>query len=400
MTEKSSSAYILSPYGKHTRLVTRLVSAVLLTCLGCIDPYAPDLLSIDYGILVVDGFFVPNDTTRIRLSRTVTMDSPENSAPEPLADVKIEGDNGFSITLSQHAGQLYTAPPMSVDRTARYKMSIQTADGKTYESNYIPINASPPIDSILIHEGSDSVAVTFNVFAHDLENDARYYSYQYDETWEYTAYGYSVYKYENGVIVPRKRADELFTCYKTRKSSDIRLTSTARLSDDVVYDYPVLEMRESDRRLYHAYSLNVRQYVLTADAYKYWSIVNKNSEELGTLFDPIPSQPSGNFTCISDPNQPVIGFFSASYVSTKRILVKRAELSGPQELYQPTGYERCSEIFVPLKDMSEEKLQGMLLIDRVYDRVTFELIGYKVSEAFCLDCRLMGGTTKRPSYWR
>ena len=396
MTEKATPGH----FNKPLRQLARMISGLLLMCLGCVDPYAPDLLSLDYGILVVDGFFVPNDTTRIRLSRTVTMDSPENSAPEPSADVKIVGDNGFSITLAPREGQLYTAPPMAVDITAQYKMIVRTADGKTYESTFVPMHASPPIDSLVVHEQSDSAVVTFNVFAHNPNNDARYYSYQYDETWEYTASNYSIFKYDNDKVVPRPRADELYVCYQSRSSSDIRLTSTAHLSEDVVYDYPILEMRQSDRRLYQAYSLNARQYVITPEAHAYWSIINQNSEQLGTLFDPIPSQPIGNFTCTTDPGQPVIGFFTASEVSTKRILVKRAELIGPKELYQPTGYEKCILTILPLEDVSAASLQGQLINDGVYADFTSELIGYKVGPAFCLDCRMMGGTTNRPSYWR
>jgi hypothetical protein len=400
MTENAAPGEFLSRCDKRICKATRLVSFALLMCLGCIDPYAPDLLSIDYGILVVDGFFVPNDTTRIRLSRTVTMDSPGNSAPEPSADVRIEGDNGFSIKLAPREDQLYTAPPMSVDMTAHYKIIVRTADGKTYESKFVPVHASPAIDSLVVHEQSDSIVVTFNVFAHNPNNDARYYSYQFDETWEYSASAYSIFKFENDEVVPRRRADELYVCYQSRSSSDIRLTSTAHLSEDVVYDFPILEMRQSDRRLYQTYSLNARQYVLTPEAHAYWSIVNQNSEQLGTLFDPIPSQPIGNFTCTTDPGQPVIGFFTASEVSEKRILVKRAELSGPEELYQPTGYENCVLTILPLEDVSAANLQGLLISEGVYAEFTSELLGYKVGPAFCLDCRIKGGTTKRPSYWR
>jgi hypothetical protein len=402
ITESPTPGEFQRRCNQYLRQLTRVISGLLLLCLGCIDPYTPDLLSIDYGILVVDGFFVPNDTTRIRLSRTVTMDSPPHSVPEPAAAVKIEGDNGFSMTLSQQKDHVYTAPPIKVDLTAQYKMIIHTADGKTYESMFVRVNASPPIDSVIIHEESDSIGVTFNVFANNPKNDARarYYSYQYDETWEYTASGYSIYKFENDEIVPRRRADELFVCYQSRSSSDIRLTSTAHLSQDVVYDFPILKMRQSDRRLYQTYSLNARQYVLTPEAYAYWSIINQNSEQLGTLFDPIPSQPIGNFTCTTDQNQPVIGYFTASDVATKRILVKRAELGGPKEPYQPTGYEKCVLSFIAVEDVSAENLQGLLINESVNEDVTSEIVGYKVGPAFCLDCRMMGGTTKRPSYWR
>src|SRR5690349_8659192 len=93
-----------------SRRRSRLLAVLMMLCLACIDPYAPDMLSVDYGILVIDGFFVPNDTTRITLSRTVTMDAEQSAGSEPPATVRIESDHGFSLVLAPQKGQLYTAP--------------------------------------------------------------------------------------------------------------------------------------------------------------------------------------------------------------------------------------------------------------------------------------------------
>lgn len=378
----------------------RTAFGFLFACLACIDPYAPDLLSIDYGILVIDGYFVPNDTTQIRLSRTATMDSPVNDVPEPPARVRIEGDNGFAITLSPHADNTYTAPPQAVDARAKYRLTVRTADGREYESKFVSVATKTSLDSVVIHEEPDGVEVSFNVFSHDSKNASRYYSYQFDETWEYIARDYSVYEFKNGVIVPRTTAAELYNCWKSRPSTDIVITTTARLSEDIVYDLPILRMRQSDRRLYFAYSLNARQYVLTPEAYDYWRIIRQNSEELGTLFDPLPAQPNGNYVCTSERSRPVLGFFTASEVSTSRVLVRREELKGPNEPYQSDGYENCASHIVALEDMTEANLAGQLINDRRFDILTFELIGYAVYPAYCLDCRMSGGTTVRPPYWR
>ncbi|MEJ1239959.1 DUF4249 domain-containing protein [Chryseolinea sp. T2] len=382
------------------RPMARLLSATFIFCFACIDPYAPDVLNVDYGILVIDGYFVPNDTTRILLSRTVTMDSPDNMAPEPAAQVRIEGNNGFKLTLSPQPNHTYTAPPVAVDYSASYRLLIHTSDGREYASDFVSLAARTVVDSVAVHEKVDSEDVTFNVYAHDPKNASRYYSYQFDETWEYIARDYSVYKFQDGQIVPRNRADELYTCWRTRSGSDISLTSTERLSEDVVYDFPILSMKQSDRRLYFAYSLNARQYVLTPEGYTYWKVIRQNSEELGSLFDPLPAQPHGNFSCTSEPGRSVIGFFTASDVTTARVVVKRDELRGPNELYQSDGYENCPSKIVLLEYMNEQDLAGWLINDKRFDLVTFELIGYSVYPEDCLNCRLRGGTTVRPAYWR
>jgi hypothetical protein len=372
----------------------------MIMCLACIDPYSPDMLSIDYGILVIDGYFVPNDTTRITLTRTTTIDAEQSAVEEPPATVRIESDNGFSVVLTPQGGHLYTTPPLPVDTQANYRMTVRTADGRVYESEYVPLHTKTSVDSVAVHEESAGENVSFNVFSHDVANRSGYYSFQYDETWEYSAMDYSLYRWENGVVVPRKSAAELYSCWNTRQSSDIRITSTVPLSADVVFDFPLVEMRQSDRRLYFAYSLFVRQYVLTAEAFSYWTITRKNSEELGGLFDPLPAQPNSNYRCTTDPGRPVVGFFTASEVSTRRLFIKRSDLRGPHELYQPTGYEKCECKILPLEDLSEENLRGHLIVDGLYEEQTSRLLGYKICETYCLDCRLAGGTLRRPDYWQ
>jgi len=383
-----------------SRRRSRLLAVLMMLCLACIDPYAPDMLSVDYGILVIDGFFVPNDTTRITLSRTVTMDAEQSAGSEPPATVGIESDHGFSLVLAPQKGQLYTAPPVTVDNQANYRLTVRTADGRVYESDYVPLHTKTSVDSVVVHEEPGGENVSFNVFAHDVSNTSRYYSFQYDETWEYSALDYSIYRWDNGVVVPRKSAAELYSCWNTRPSSEIRVTSTAQLSEDVVFDFPLAEMRQSDRRLYFAYSLNVRQYVLTPEAFNYWTATRKNSEELGGLFDPMPSQPGSNYRCTTDPGRPVVGFFTTSEVTTKRLFVKRAELRGPRELYQPTGCEKCECKALPLEDLNDENLRGYLIVDGLYEDVTSKLLGYKICQTYCLDCRLAGGTLHRPDYWQ
>ena len=80
--------------------------------------------------------------------------------------------------------------------------------------------------------------------------------------------------------------------------------------------------------------------------------------------------------------------------------VKREQLQGPNELYESDGYENCGAVIVPLEDMTEANLAGRLINDRRFDLLTFELIGYAVYPANCLDCRMHGGTTVRPAYWK
>jgi hypothetical protein len=125
--------------------------------------------------------------------------------------------------------------------------------------------------------------------------------------------------------------------------------------------------------------------------------LKNTNETLGTLYDPIPGKDEGNLYCESDPSEPVIGFFSASTVTEKRIYISRQELNGPVGGYKGTGYELCSIWLVPPTDHAA--LETYLITKKSFDLITFEFLGYLVSTVDCIDCRARGGTTTKPYFW-
>jgi len=382
------------------RYITRIILCICLFVNGCVEPYMPSVIVTDYHYLVIDGFLVGNDSTFITLSRTQTISDATTFEGEPRALVQIESESGKIYTLVEKDNGQYVAPALGLGLTDQYRLRIKTHNSHEYVSEYASIVTSALIDSVTFEEDREKDAIDFKIFAHDAENNSPYYLWTYDETWMYSA-GYSVYYYQDGQMLPRARADEFYFCWKTLPGNNIYLHSTTALAADVVYDYHLFSIPQTSRKLYHGYSILVKQYALTREAYEYWTLTKKNSESLGGLFDPMPSQAASNFRCVSHPDEPVIGHFSASTVNKKRLLFLRSEIRGPSSgPYDPTGYEDCEWEILELKDISPETLQGKLVGDRYYDIITQELIGYTIAPEECVDCRFQGGTTNKPDYWR
>src|SRR5690606_41864672 len=63
--------------------------------------------------------------------------------------------------------------------------------------------------------------------------------------------------------------------------------------------------------------------LLSELAYNFMVMMKKNSEQLGSVFDPQPSQLAGNMSCITDPEEMVIGFIEVAEEKAKRIFIKR-----------------------------------------------------------------------------
>ncbi|HTE33895.1 MAG TPA: DUF4249 domain-containing protein, partial [Chryseolinea sp.] len=310
--------------------------------------------------------------------------------------------------LTERTAGVYVAPQLNLDVTQQYKLRILTQNEKEYESDFVDIRQSPPLDSLTKTELHEHDRIGFYIYAHDPDNNTRYYYWTYDETYKYASLGISVYYFENGEIIPRKYAGELHECYKTIYNNNFYLGSTAGLSSDVVNRFPLMEIPQFSIKFYYGYSILLRQYAITDEAYSYFAVTKRNSENLGTLFDPIPSQPQSNLRCVNSPSTAVIGFFFASTVQKKRLFFTRQEIAGPRipfgngVTYGPSEYSNndCEGKLLTTEEMTAENLQGMLIYDRVFDRVTFELIGYGVSPEECLDCRFKGGVLEAPDYWR
>ncbi|MBS1604310.1 MAG: DUF4249 family protein, partial [Bacteroidetes bacterium] len=146
------------------------------------------------------------------------------------------------------------------------------------------------------------------------------------------------------------------------------------------------------QKLSDRYSMLATQYVLSADAYKYWQIMQKNTQNLGSLFDPQPSQLQGNYHCISQPTTPVIGYLSASPLQQLRLFIPNSQVHN-----WDTAHDECQAIYW-YSDPND--FHNYNYTDTLYGPWYFVSGGGLVlTKRTCIDCRLQGGSTQRPSFW-
>jgi hypothetical protein len=130
----------------------------------------------------------------------------------------------------------------------------------------------------------------------------------------------------------------------------------------------------------------------------YWEQLQKNTENIGTLFDPLPSQLTGNITCLNDAQEIALGYVGAHTVSEKRIFIAPSEL--PRTWRPLTGYESC----IPPDTVDPADIHTVFGFGKVvpvkaaYD-VKGVFKGYTSGTRDCVDCRLRG-TAIRPSFWQ
>lgn len=375
-------------------LIMILFSEVtVMLILSCKQAYNPPAIKSNPGYLVVDGVLhIGQDSTVITLSRTRNLDSII-PIPELQAQVMVVGESSDVYPLQEQGNGKYVTDHLNLAYNKNYQLKIITADSREYLSDTFPAKQTPPIDSVTWRQ--DSVGVHIYVNTNDPQNNTRYYRWDYDETWQYhTAYE-TFFDYVNGQIIQRPTDQLIYTCWQSDHSTDIQIASSIKLANDIIYENPISVIPNGDEKLSVKYSILVKQYAVTPTSYDYWQNLKKNTQQLGTLFDPQPSEIIGNMHAVNNPNEPVLGFIGACNVQQKRIFISNLDLPNGWNYFP--YYSECA-----LNTVMRSQLDSLLPSTgpRFFVFVGQNLTLYLTTSIRCGDCRNHGGVNNQPAFWQ
>ncbi len=222
-----------------------------------------------------------------------------------------------------------------------------------------------------------------------------YYKWKYKEDWEFHSQYISLFEYDpvknivNSIPFEKNR----YYCWGTASSSAILIATTTHLEQDIVYQKPLVSMGSADNRISLLYCLEVTQMAISHQAYIYWENIRKNSDKIGGIFSPQPSEIGGNIHCITSPSERVLGYVSAGVVSKKRKFTEGKTIGVYRE---PMS---CESIFVD----KDNPIQFSSLYEAGYDVISFSGSKEEGEESYwvmkkCSDCRIRG-TKNKPSFW-
>lgn len=382
---------------KTTRYLLYIIALVAIA--SCKKPYLPPVVDAPNSYLVVEGVInAGNDSTIIKLSHAVKISEGVQSKPEGGARITVESD-GFSRPLTEQVTGTYFVNGLNLDQTRKYHLKIVTGSGQTYESDAVDVKITPAIDELGFSTDGGNLQILAN--AHDNSNNTRFYRYEYEQTWRFSSRYPSNYKVANGLVVPRPPDEQIYNCFAGERSSTIALASTSKLAQDVVKDAVVTNIASTSEKLSVRYSILVKQYALTKEAFEFWENLKKNTEQLGSVFDALPSQILGNIHNVSNPAEPVIGYISVSTVQTKRLYINKSELPESFVSKFPYDCEEGKSLYSGLQGINEVagNILNFIYVPTgaiVNDRGV--ILGFSRSSSECVDCTLRG-VTKAPGFW-
>jgi Domain of unknown function (DUF4249) len=282
----------------------------------------------------------------------------------------------------------YAVDQMNLNVNQLYRIRITTTSGEQYVSDFVPVKPTPPIDSINWIRKDNGVNIFVNT--HDPTNNTKYYRWEYTETWEYHSPYDSYLEYVNKQLVIRDSSRKVLACWSAQKATNIFMASSADLSQDVIYESPLEFIAQGSEKISVKYSILVKQFALTKQAFEYWQNLRKSTEQVGGLFDAQPSQITGNIHSVAHPSQPVLGFISASSLAEKRVYITNAEV-----------WPWVDNLFCTTINVRSDSFDYYFGVNG-YIPITALLAPpgeYLASLGPCVDCTLRGGSTIKPSFW-
>lgn len=396
--------------------VVALWAGLLGLASSCVTPYMPEVLATNNDHLVVNGFINSQGITNIQLTRSLALTATKAPAAETKATVAILAKGGQRFLLTENPAGTYTSTNLNLNPTLTYKLSITTTGGKSYETDYLAVKTTPIIDKV--HWRAEQDGFRLYVDTHDDSRSTTYYRWKYQETWQFTSAFEAKYQYNPITKIIEPRRDDIYHCWGNNFSTTIIQTSTTRLSQDKVQDFPLVLLPKNSEKLRLRYSILVQQYAQTKEEYDYWETLKKNTESIGTINDPLPSQITGNVRCTSDPAEAVLGYVGLRSVSEQRIFIDHNDLPLPYNFVSLTGYEGCQPVEEMRKPLHGPPLPPGVthifvvpsilitstsaddLCPPVYNGLCYlNADSYYGALAECVDCRLRG-TNVKPSFWR
>lgn len=402
---------------------------------GCVEEIPLETESFE-SILIIEATITnENKQQEILLSRSYMFDSIPINESNAIVRVIEDAVNTYIFTEVE-PGVYKSKTAFAAQPNRNYSLSVVTSDGREYGSTNKQLTQSTSIDNLYVERdfnenGIEGVSVY--VDSYDPTGNSKYYRHEYEETYKIIAPLYSPRELiSNGVQFPilendtfqydtiesiidllvelKFRDQQEQVCYKTVKSNTFILENTEAYIEDKLEKYRVRFLNKDSYTIMHRYSILVRQYVQSREAYTFYETLNSFSESETVFTENQPGFLEGNVFSVENKNENVFGFFEVASIDEKRIFFNYSDLFVNES--QPDFYIECDEFFTPVlirEDFAHNWISSPL-VDAINDGYQFyDENDVEVSSPFsyapfrlvlepCGDCTFLGNNNV-PDFW-
>ncbi len=325
---------------------------LVLALTGCIDPITLEQ-DKEVKVLVVEGGITTEfGPHTIKLTRSaqygdVFVGEIKN---EIEAKIFVHDDLGNTTSLLENGRGVYSTPEVFRGKIGRkYTLIIITKDGTEYQSYPESIYRVPVIDTFSVEYLEFPVKKEFGGFEiisgvevdvtyNDPSEVVNYYKWETRGTFKLVTRPDLSAPTMGEYSLPKTCCS---MCYAHEKNSSIRISSD-RFYNGNVYNTKVFFLEDDGARFFEKYIIKIDQLSISKGAYEFYELLNKQLSIKGNIFDPPPATIRGNIIGISNPDEDVVGYFTASDIQTKEYHIKGEDL--PRVVPLPIIPHDCRDI--------------------------------------------------------
>ncbi len=371
-----------------------LILCLVLSLTSCVDKFWPEVDKYQ-NIFVVDGLLTNNnEPTIVKLSFSSSINDGE-LIPLGGAELYITNEIDVLTPLTETESGTYQVMDSSFRGHvgSSYQLHVQLPNGQMYESDICQLIEPSPIDSVygVIESSSqqnsthDLTGIQFYVNNHSISADTSYYLWNLTNTYKYKSTFNIDFTWE-GAFIPYPKPDSVRTCWRTSTISTFYTYSTKYIDKTVITNFPLYYSSTETKELSIRYSLLVKQFTLSKNAFDFWDALRQQNIERGNLYSQQPFQIKGNMHNVNNSEEPILGYFTVAGITEKRIYVNRPAI--------PFYYDICfpdTEAMIGIQyEPASPPIYLTLMLSGGLARGTQDL---------CFDCRLEDGSLTPPDFW-
>lgn len=397
-----------------TKLVRLALTGICLPFLfiTCVEPFEPEIINFESALVVEATLTDENKPQEVYLSRTFPLDTTgicgENGAMVQVTD----SEGGMFDFTHQGVGRYVSNSSFAIRSGVGYKLNIVTSDGKEYVSEEEIAPTTTQIDNLYAErdfkDGGLEEGMFIYVDAYDASGQNKYYRYEYEETYRIEAPLWSNEEwvlYDNGnldvnlwgfEILAKDYEDRI--CYASETSTTVIQVATSKLGEERISKFPVRFIDRNNYIISHRYSILVKQYVQSYNAYTYYQTLEKFSSTENPFSQIQTGFFSGNMTAVDNPSEKVLGFFGVSSVSEKRLFFNYTDFFSGESV--PPYAIPCYYIF-PVEKPNEAIYYNLVkYFGPNNSQLDLAPIGATLFvPPACGDCRELG-SNMAPDFWQ
>jgi hypothetical protein len=235
------------------------------------------------------------------------------------AKVTISDEQDNDVELFYTSQGIYqTSDSLFIGQAGKtYQLTIELPDGKKYVSQPEKMAAVPAIDSLYseyIDTWSSERREPGYMLYVDLQDP--------QETEDYYRWSGFSFILKRATGVPCSLTEPKSICYEycwlPNYSTSVHILTDAAINGNKirkqnVYFSPIFTIGP--------HLVEVSQQSLTKEAYQFWKRFDEQITRVGSILDPLPSTIVGNIANVNDVNDRALGYFSASAVLRRRIVI-------------------------------------------------------------------------------